>query len=154
MPMTLAGSCRCGTVSFSFASHTPYPYQLCYCSICRKAGGAGYAINIMALHDSLEIKAKHAIRVFTAIAGGCERSFCGQCSTMLWVWDARWPELMHPFASCIDTDLPDPPLRVHILLEDKPEWVQPDIRENDQAFDGYPEQSIEDWHKTRGLWID
>jgi hypothetical protein len=48
MPIMLEGSCRCGAVRFSVASHTPYPYQLCYCSICGKtAGGAGFAINIM-----------------------------------------------------------------------------------------------------------
>ena len=48
MPMRLEGSCRCGAVRFSVDSHTPYPYQRCYCSICRKsAGGGGYAINIM-----------------------------------------------------------------------------------------------------------
>ena len=45
MPMRLEGSCRCGAISFSVDSHTPYPYQRCYCSICRKsAGGGGYAI--------------------------------------------------------------------------------------------------------------
>ena len=50
MPMRLEGSCRCGAISFSVNSHTPYPYQRCYCSICRKsAGGGGYAINIMGL---------------------------------------------------------------------------------------------------------
>src|SRR5262245_54401568 len=46
--MRLEGSCRCGAISFSVDSHTPYPYQRCYCSICRKsAGGGGYAISIM-----------------------------------------------------------------------------------------------------------
>ena len=154
MPLRLEGACRCGTVSFTVESHTPYPYQLCYCSVCRKAGGSGYAINIMGVHDSLQIKGRHTIRVFTAFAGGCERSFCAQCATMLWVWDARWPELVHPFASCIDTPLPEPPSRVHILLEDKATWVQPDIRDGDEAFDAYPAQSIEDWHRSRGLWVD
>ena len=44
MPMRLEGSCRCSAISFSVDSHTPYPYQRCYCSICRKsAGGGGYA---------------------------------------------------------------------------------------------------------------
>ena len=48
MPMRLEGSCRCGAVKFTLDSHTPYPYQRCYCSICLKsAGGGGYAINIM-----------------------------------------------------------------------------------------------------------
>ena len=40
MPMRLEGSCRCGAISFSVDSHTPYPYQRCYCSICRKSAVA------------------------------------------------------------------------------------------------------------------
>jgi hypothetical protein len=56
MPMRLEGSCRCGAVSFSVDSHTPYPYQRCYCSICRKSAGGGYAINIMGLADTLKVK--------------------------------------------------------------------------------------------------
>jgi hypothetical protein len=27
MPMRLEGSCRCGAISFSVDSHTPYPYS-------------------------------------------------------------------------------------------------------------------------------
>ncbi len=47
--MKLEGSCHCGAVTFRVNSKTPYPYNWCYCSICRKtAGGGGYAINIMA----------------------------------------------------------------------------------------------------------
>jgi len=61
MPMRLEGSCRCGAVSFSVDSHTPYPYQRCYCSICRKsAGGGGYAINIMGVADTLKVKGNSA----------------------------------------------------------------------------------------------
>ena len=69
MPMRLEGSCRCGAISFSVDSHTPYPYQRCYCSICRKsAGGGGYAINIMGLADTLKVKGK------TALGYGMHRS--------------------------------------------------------------------------------
>ncbi len=25
---------------------------------------------------------------------------------MLWLWDHHWPELIHPFSSAIDTELP------------------------------------------------
>jgi hypothetical protein len=31
--------------------------------------------------------------------------FCSVCGSALWVWDPRWPERVHPFASAIDTDL-------------------------------------------------
>jgi hypothetical protein len=61
---------------------------------------------------------------------------------------------VHPFASAIDSQLPAPPEKVHLMLRHKPAWVKPDIGRKDQSFDQYPEQSIEDWHKSRGLWID
>src|SRR5213078_3088049 len=68
MPLTLEGSCRCGGVRFTCRSHTPQPYQLCYCSICRKtAGGGGYAINLGADATTLKIEDPgKAIRVFRA----------------------------------------------------------------------------------------
>ena len=57
----LDGSCHCGAVRFSVSSHTPHPYQLCYCTICRKtAGGGGYAINLMAVAGTLEITLSQA----------------------------------------------------------------------------------------------
>ena len=31
--------------------------------------------------------------------------------------------------------------------------IQAQIGRNDDCFDGYPELSIEDWHKKHGLWI-
>ena len=42
--MLLEGSCHCGAVHFRLRSRHPYPFNLCYCSICRKtAGGGGFA---------------------------------------------------------------------------------------------------------------
>jgi hypothetical protein len=161
--MTLEGSCRCGAVRFRLQSHAPQPYQLCYCSICRKtAGGGGFAINLSAVADSLEVEGRAAIGVYRAEidhGGHCEtstgeRNFCTRCATALWLYDPTWPELVHPFASAIDTDLPVPPSRTHLMLRFKASWVEPDIRPGDLAFDDYPEQSIEDWHREKGLWLD
>ena len=158
MPMRLSGSCRCGAVSFTLDSHTPYPYQLCYCSICRKtAGGGGYAINLGGVTSTLEVRGRDHLAVFRAPIDGevssGERNFCRQCATALWLFDPSWPELIHPFASAIDSDLPVPPARVHLMLGSKPGWVEPQLGPDDQTFDSYPEQSLEDWHKSRGLWI-
>src|SRR5216683_691308 len=121
MPIRLEGSCRCGAVRFSFDSHTPYPYQRCYCSICRKsAGGGGYAINIMGVADTLKVEGRRAIRVWHAVIdgvpGSAARHFCRHCGT--------------------------------------PRWVEPQIGPADERYDGYPELSIEDWHKRRNLWIE
>jgi hypothetical protein len=163
MPVTLRGSCRCGTVGFSLLSHTPHPYQLCYCSICRKtAGGGGFAINLMGKAVSLEVTGPDGLGVYRAeIAdadGRCERSeaqrhFCTRCASALWLFDPRWSDLVHPFASAIDSDLPVPPSRVHLMLRFKAKWVEPQIGPSDAGFDEYPEQSIEEWHRSRGLWV-
>ena len=164
MPIMLEGSCRCGAAGFSVASHTPHPYQLCYCSICRKtAGGGGFAINIMGDAATLKVRGEEAIGVYRAELrdddGRCEvssgrRHFCTRCASALWMADPNWPDLVHPFASAIDTDLPVPPEKVHLLLGSKASWVVPDIGPKDQCFDGYPEESIEEWHRRRGLWVD
>lgn len=163
MPVHLEGSCRCGAVRFSVDSHTPHPYQRCYCSICRKtAGGGGYAINIMGDADTLTVEGGETIGIYHAEidrGGHCEtssgeRRFCTRCATALWLSDPAWPELVHPFASAIDTDLPVPPESVHLMLRFKASWVVPQVGEGDQCFEDYPEESIEDWHRSRGLWID
>jgi hypothetical protein len=163
MPIRLEGSCRCGAVHFSCDSHTPYPYQLCYCSICRKtAGGGGFAINLMGNAKSMRVRGRKALRIYRAEIlqddGSCEKSsarrhFCSKCASAMWLADPDWPDLVHPFASAIDSELPKTPSRVHIMLRFKPSWVEPAVGPDDQCFDEYPEQSIEDWHKTRGLWM-
>lgn len=163
--MKLAGSCRCGAVIFAVDTHTPYPYQLCYCSICRKtAGGGGFAINIMAASHSLKMKGEKALGLYrakiksphgtTCETSSGERRFCVHCASALWLYDPEWPDLIHPFASAIDTDLPVPPERTHLMLRYKASWVQPVVATQDLCFDEYPEASIEQWHRQRGLWLD
>lgn len=157
MPMQLAGSCRCGAIRFTVASHTPYPYQLCYCSICRKtAGGGGYAINLGADAATLKVYGKTAIfhADLDGVLSNAERHFCPRCASALWLFDDQWPMLVHPFASAIDTSLPVPPSRVHMMLGSKASWVEPTIGPDDACFDEYPVQSIEEWHRARGFWID
>lgn len=157
--MLLEGSCYCGAVGFSLQSSTPTPYMRCYCSICRKtAGGGGYAINLGGSASSLQVTGEENISVFHAAIDGQEspgeRRFCKKCGSALWVCDPRWPDLVHPFASAIDTELPVPPERVHIMLGSMPAWVQPDIGKHDKQFEDYPDESIADWHASRGLTVD
>jgi hypothetical protein len=159
MPVRLEGSCRCGAVGFSVESHSPHPYMRCYCSVCRKiGGGGGYAINIMGVTDSLEVRGEASVRKCSVEIDGqlsrMERAYCARCGTALWGWHPDWPDLLHPFASAIDTPLPVPPATTHIMLDFKAPWVEPDIRDGDTTFPRYPDQSIEDWHRARDLWID
>jgi hypothetical protein len=164
MPITLKGSCRCGAVTFTVESRTPAPYQRCYCSICRKtAGGGGYAINLGAGAATLVVAGETHIGVYKAEiedeSGACEvstgeRRFCLRCGSALWLFDPSWPELVHPFASAVDSHLPAPPARVHMMLKYKARWVKPEIHDGDEEFPLYPELSLADWHKKHGLWVD
>ena len=162
--LRLEGSCHCGAVRFSVHSHTPVPYQLCYCSICRKtSGGGGYAINLAATSASLTVEGRENLAIYRASItddeGHCrtssgERNFCARCGTHLWLYDPTWPGLIHPLASVLDTPLPEAPERTHLMLDFKPDWVPLNAGPRDKLFPRYPEVSIEDWHKARGLWVD
>ncbi len=160
--MLLEGSCHCGRVGFRLSSKHPCPFNLCYCSICRKtAGGGGYAINLGGEAETLEVEGRDHVSVDHAVIRGedgapaaespAERHFCGHCGSALWVWDPRWPELVHPFASAIDSELPAAPERTHLMLGSKPAWVPVAAGPRDQRFDGYPEDSIADWHRRLGV---
>ncbi|KAA8910377.1 hypothetical protein TRICI_004175 [Trichomonascus ciferrii] len=81
------------------------------------------------------------------------RSFCSNCSTMLWVWDDRWGELIHPFAPAIDTELPEPQSMVCIMDGSKPKWARwPEGPK--EIYDTYGPDSLEDWHKKNGVYYD
>lgn len=50
-------SCHCGSVRFGVNAAHPYPFLLCYCSICRKtAGTGGYGINLGADFSTLKVE--------------------------------------------------------------------------------------------------
>ena len=158
----LDGSCQCEKVRFSVSSDYVFPYQLCYCGICRKTqGGGGFAINLSADARTLSITGQENIQIHHAhvknpedskmhISHG-ERHFCGSCGTALWVFDEKYPDLCHPFASAIDTVLPMPPNKTHIMMEFKAPWVEAQIGDKDLVFNRYPEESIADWHKRNDV---
>ncbi len=154
--MKLEGSCHCGAVAFSLICAHPYPFNYCYCSICRKTqGGGGFAINLGGDADSLTVEGEENISVYQVrLEDGpspAKRHFCKHCGSALWVYDPRWPELIHPFASAIDTDLPAAPERTHLMLGSKKGWVPLDTGPDDKLFDEYPAESIADWHKRLNL---
>ena len=154
--MQLTGSCHCGAIKFRLVSHTPQPYMRCYCSICRKTGGGGgYAINIMGQAKSLKVTGKKFLSVYRVKAGrklsSAQRHFCSQCGSALWVADPRWPEWVYPFASAIDTPLPQPKETQHIMTDFAAPWVEVPKKISDRYFPGYPDEAIIDWHNKRRL---
>ncbi|KAF7348061.1 Duf636 domain-containing protein [Mycena sanguinolenta] len=166
MPVELKGSCHCGAVRFSLQSSTAVPYQLCLCSICRKVGGPGGSINLGGHFKTLKIETgQEHIR---SCLQSCtqqrysrgtyrfvrERNFCSKCSTMLWLYDKTWPELVHPFASAIDSPALEVPEKMVCLMTDsKPGYVRlPEGAK--ELYSEYPQLSLEDWHKNNGLFVE
>ncbi|KAI9290609.1 hypothetical protein K502DRAFT_310337 [Neoconidiobolus thromboides FSU 785] len=163
--MKLEGSCHCKGIKFTFTSSTPVPYNRCYCSICRKVqGGGGYAINIMGAYSTLEYEVNKGIELkgYKAIMNyndstekqkfsGNTRYFCGNCSSNLWAYDPTYKDYFYPFASAIDSELPNEGDYniCHIKLNSKASWVSiPDPNSSKcSLYNDYPTDSIENWHK-------
>jgi hypothetical protein len=164
--MKLEGSCHCGSVRFSVQSDTPYPYNNCYCSICRKtAGGGGFAINIMGQAETLHITGEDNLSVYRSAKNDrddyetdglskARRYFCSKCGSALWVHGTDWPDFIYPFASAIDTPLPEAPENTHLMLAHKAPWVPVQAADHDTRCDLYPNIGIEEWHRQRGLFGD
>jgi len=150
-------------VRFEVSSLHPQPYQRCYCSICRKAGGGGgFLVNIEADATTLKVEGEEHVETYRAIITGDgerreshhQRKFCRKCGCHLYAFNERWPKLLHPVAGAIDTSLPEPPEYVHLMEGSKASWVRVEGTPNDAHFEEYPEESLADWHRKRGLVVD
>jgi len=99
-------------------------------------------------YNTLDVEGHDHLRVYRARSQNPEdpeprespaqRHFCGVCGSALWVWDPRWPEFVHPFASAIDTPLRKPPERTHLMLEFKAPWIEVRADPQDKQFPSYP----------------
>lgn len=159
--MHLEGSCQCGAVQFSLESDSPYPYMRCHCSICRKTGGSGgFGINLGGDAHSLRVSGQEHVAHFHAVIrepgkrpkrSKGYRHFCRQCGSPLWMWDPRWPDLVHPYAGAIDTPLPRPPDVVEAGLDYVAPWVEVPRGKGHRHVGTWPEESLREWHARHGL---
>lgn len=159
--MHLEGSCHCGAVRFSLEAQSPVPFMRCHCSICRKtAGSGGYGINLGGDYRTMKVKGAKNLGVYRALLrepgrrttrSPAQRHFCLRCGSPLWLWDPRWPELVHPHASAIDTPLPRPPEVVDAGLDWAAAWAKPPRQPGHRRFGGWPAESLEEWHRRHGL---
>ena len=159
--MHLEGSCHCGAVRFSLEAQSPVPFMHCHCSICRKtAGSGGYAVNLGGHANTLKVRGEKNLGLYHAVMrepgqratrSKAERRFCLKCGSPLWLWDPRWPELVHPHASAIDTPLPKPPEVVEAALEFAASWVDVPQGPGHVQCATWPNESLEEWHVRHGL---
>lgn len=119
-------------------------------------------VNLLARAGTLEVDGKEYVRIHRAMIcspgettprkSHHQRHFCGECGAHLWAFSDEWPKLLHPVAASVDTTLPEPPSITHIFMRSKPGWLSVDIGPEDKVFDGYPDESIEEWHKRHGMY--
>ena len=92
--MLLQGSCHCQEITFSLESPHPYPFNLCYCSICRKTSGSGgYGINLSGRYETLQVQGREFVTVYQVAIldektgaktlSPAQRSFCSKCGSSL-----------------------------------------------------------------------
>ena len=79
------------------------------------------------------------------------RHFCKKCGSPLWLWDRRWPELIHPHASAIDTPLPKPPEVVEAALAYAANWVDVPKGKKHVHCREWPGESLREWHERHRL---
>ncbi len=116
-------------------------------------------INLGGDATTLEVQGADELAVYRAtveeagkqVRSGHARYFCRQCGTHVYAIHDRWPELVHPVVSAIDSQLPVPPAQVHAMLGSKASWVPDEVRDGDEAYDGYPAKSLADWHRDHGF---
>jgi len=111
----------------------------------------------------LKVEGKEHLSVYKAVLdrdtpeeriASSERNFCSKCSSMLWLYDETWPELIHPFASAIDSpELESPKTIICVKADSRPSYVR--LPEGDKKiFKDYGPDSLEGWHKKHRLYKD
>jgi hypothetical protein len=105
----------------------------------------------LGLADTLKVKGNSALGVWNAPIdghkGSADRHYCKHCGTPMWVSDEQWPELVHPFASAIDTELPNRLPACICCCATKRAGSNRRSAPMTTALTAIPELSIEDWHK-------
>ena len=155
--MLLEGSRHGGAVRFTVEAQSPVPFMHCHCSICRKtAGSGGFGINLGARSATLKVRGEKHLGCYHALLrepgkratrSRAERRFCRECGSALWLYDSRWPELVHPHASAIVTPLPKPKDIVEAALAYAPAWVDVPSGKAHVPCRQWPAESLEEWHK-------
>jgi hypothetical protein len=115
------GSCLCGAVTYEIAGALP-PIQLCHCSMCRRASGAGFATNMPLRAADFRITAGEAALKIYRSSGGKERLFCGECGSPIISRSAGDPGMVRVRAGTLDEPAPTHPA-FHFHVASKASWL-------------------------------
>jgi hypothetical protein len=130
---TLSGSCLCGAVAFA-ATELPRRAVNCYCSLCRRSGGAAFSSTLLVPRETFRwYRGEARIRSYALPPPSTYRTdFCADCGSPVPI--AAGSEAAMP-AGAIDTPLPPLPA-VHLYVGSKAPWY--DIADAWPQFEELP----------------
>ena len=131
----VGGSCLCGAVAFEAAA-TPRRLVSCYCSLCRRRSGTGFASTLFVAAGSFHWRSgQERVRHYALPAPRTYAAdFCAVCASPVPLVMAGSPLAMLP-AGAIDTALAKLPA-VHLYVGSKAAWCE--IGDADPQFAELP----------------
>jgi hypothetical protein len=126
--MRIAGGCRCGAIRFDGETDPLFQVK-CYCTDCRKTGGAGHAAMMGVASETLSIHGEaNEFRSKADSGGEVVRAFCPTCGSGVYARNAAMPHMIFIRASALD----DPNLfspQMIVWASRAPTWdaVAPDV---------------------------
>ncbi len=115
------GSCLCGAIRFTFDFPSKWCAH-CYCSMCRKAHGAGLVTWIGVPEGQFRLKSGKAQLLHYGSSPGATRSYCAACGSSLFFQSEKWPGEIHIAMGCLDTPADREP-EGNVFTDNKAHWV-------------------------------
>lgn len=119
----IAGGCRCGAVRYTLAAEKLPGSYACHCTICQRASGASFALQMPVFEAALAIEGEVIERSHLNPSGA--RSivrYCDTCLTRLYNTNEARPGLAIVRAGTLDGSEHLSP-RFHIFVSTKQPWI-------------------------------
>jgi hypothetical protein len=134
----ITGSCLCGGIKYE-VEEIPGRIYNCHCSQCRKAHGAAFATQSLAIGKTLRIlKGEELLKEYTGHGG--VRAFCSNCGSRLMNYTPDKSLYLSVALSSIDSQHVLKPV-AHAFVDSKAAWYEPP---NDiPSYPGLPDDAPE-----------
>ncbi len=117
-----SGSCLCGKITFEFDFPSLWCAH-CYCSLCRKAHGAGLVTWIGVPELQFRLTSDSATLRSFASSAQATREFCSSCGSSLFFRSGKWPGEVHIALACLDTPADRHP-QTNVFTDNHVPWLE------------------------------
>ena len=132
----IRGHCLCGAIRYAI-EHDLTSMSHCHCSICRKSHGTNFATYTGVPASAARFESGETLVRTYASSLDTERSFCGQCGSVIHVRFTSGDQLFFPVGNLDEAFLCQP--SGHIFVDSKAPWYE--ITDDLPQYPGYPNDS-------------